>query len=126
MDKETLRQLRDSEFGVLAKFPTQEEACATDYPELGEMPGYLPDIDAFVFPWNASWASTPADLEQLLDARTPIFLVNHGYEFFDPSFGQMESYRAMRQLVADHADELVFVRYGDYAKIMSERCRREQ
>lgn len=121
MDKETLRQLRRSEFGVLAKFPTQVEACVADYPEILEMPGYLPDVDAFVFPWNASAGSTPEDLEELLGMRTPIFLLNHGYEFFDPWFEQMTSHAALRQFVAARGDELVFVRYGDYAKIMHER-----
>lgn len=122
MDKRTLRQLRRSEFGVLAKFPTQVEACAADYPELLEMPGYLPDVDAFVFPWNASMRSTAEELEELLGMRTPIFLLNHGYEFFDPWFEQMTSYAALRRFVADHGDELVFVRYGDYANIMHERA----
>ena len=121
MDKVTLANLRSSEFGVLAKFPTQPEACATDYPEIDEMPAYLPDVDVFVFPWAASAGSTREDLQALLEAGKPIFLVNHGYEFYDPWFQQMATPTALRELVADHADELVFVRYGDYARRIHER-----
>ena len=121
MDKATLRKLRCSEFAVLAKFPTQETACAADYPEIGEMPGYLPDVDAFVFPWSVSMNASLGDLERLVDQKRPVFLLNHGYEFFDPWFGLMTSHAALRRLVADRGDELVFVRYGDYAKIMHER-----
>ncbi len=121
MDRATLRKLRNSEFGVLAKFPTQPEACWADYPEVPEMPWYLEDLDAFIFPWTASCGSDEAELERLFNRRKPIFIVNHGYEFYDPWFENMRSTNALSELVRKHKDDLAFVRYGDYAQIMHDR-----
>ena len=126
MDRETLRQLRNSEFRVLAKFPTQLEACRADYPEVREMPSYLEDIDAFVFDWGASCQSDLADFERLFVSGKPIFLVNHGYEFYAPWFKHVKSCNGLRDFVREHSDDLVFARYGAYAKTMHDRVHGER
>lgn len=126
MDRNTLRRLRNSEFRVLAKFPTQPEACRADYPDVCEMPSYLEDIDAFVFDWGASCQSEPADFERLFVNGKPIFLVNHGYEFYAPWFKLAKSYNGLHDFVREHSNDLVFVRYGAYAKTMHERVRGER
>ena len=129
MDKATFLTLRRSEFGVLVKFPTQDQACQADYPEAEEMPWYLPDVDGFVFPWSLTRANGYDDFEALRLRRKPLFLVNHGHEFGTKrrSFGatglnpEVKSVEAMQKFYTDHGDELVFLRFGDYVKLMHER-----
>ena len=122
MDYGTFRKLRHSRFGVLAKFPTLDEECRVDYPAIPEMPWYVADLDAFVFPWAYGMQSNLQDFERGLETGRPIFLLNHGYEFCDPWFENNRSYRGLREFGAAHRDELVSVRYGDYARLLHARA----
>jgi len=122
MDRDTFRQLRNSKFGVLAKFPTQPEACRADYPEVPEMPWYLEDVDGFIFAWEARIGSNKAVFEHLLNNRKPIFIVSHGYEFYNPWwFKNRRSVDAFLVFIQEHRNDLVFIRYGDYTRIMHNR-----
>jgi hypothetical protein len=129
MDRKTFLALRQSEYGVLVKFPTQDEACRADYPEVVEMPWYLPDVDGFIFPWSLTRANGYDDFEALTRQSKPLFLVNHGHEFGTRrrSFGatglnpEVKSVEAMQRFLADHSDEIVFCRFGDYVRFMHER-----
>ena len=118
MDYGTFRKLRKSKFGVLTKFPTMAEVCKIDYPGIPEMPWYIPDLDAFVLPWGLGWNNDEDDFICLFNSHKPIFLVNHGYEFCDPWFNEMRSYQALYNFVRDYGNDLVFIRYGDYVKII--------
>lgn len=120
MDKGTLRTLRECEFGVLAKFPTPEAALKADYPDVPEMPWYLEDVDAFIFPWPLSDASSADDMEALFQQGKPLFLLSHGHNFCDP-YGMSVLDETLPRFLEAHRKEVVFVRYGDYARLMLER-----
>ena len=134
MDRDTFRRLRNSEYQVLVKFPTQDEACRADYPEAKEMPWYLPDLDAFVFPWSLTRNNGYEDFEDLWRKRKPIFLVNHGHEFGTKrrSFGKLglnpevRSVEAMQKFYDKHREDLVFLRLGEYVQLIHERVQRDE
>ena len=116
------RKLRNSEFGVLAKFPTQSEACTADYPDVPEMPWYLEDVDAFILPLDLWRLDGYEDFERIWEKQRAIFLINHGHEFGTRvRFVPVKSTPALIRFVEAHRDEIVFVRYGDFMRTMHER-----
>jgi hypothetical protein len=86
------------------------------------MPWYLGDPDAFVFGWDLKRDNGLDDFEACFARRKPILLGNHGHEFGGRTrFQKVFSVGAMSPFFDAHGDGMVFVRLGDYVRLMHER-----
>ncbi|MGQ9631609.1 MAG: DUF2334 domain-containing protein [bacterium] len=117
-DVETLRELRNSPYRVIAKFTTQLANFPVDYGVIADKPLYLDSIDIWVLPVNI-FPSTPFDeVERMIDKRVPLSYISHGYEPCVPWEADVSTVEFFERLTAKYEGEIVFLTMGEYADFL--------